>query len=197
MSFFDKKRILKNILPQLVSESEDTAPQVLSGRNQRNLTEEEWFIAETSGAPARPTTPLQKEWVDYNTLAGSFKGENPLNFWAKNAKQFPILARVARRILCAPPTSSQVERLFSASGRVCTFDRSRLKPMNVDILTSLYMWYSLDLLDKSTTALQGTAQARSFASHHIDETDDNPAEVLMPVILNDDDENDECDDEHL
>ena len=29
---------------------------------------------------------LQQEWVDYNTLANSSKGENPLRFWSKYAK---------------------------------------------------------------------------------------------------------------
>ena len=95
-------------------------------------------------------------------LANSSKGENALKFWSNHAKQLPIIARIALRILCVPVTSSQVERLFSASGRICTFDRARLKPANVDILTSLHVWYSIDLLDKTTAAKQRTAKGHRF-----------------------------------
>ena len=111
-----------------------------------------------------------------------------MKFWAKQAKQLPILARVARRILCVPVTSSQVERLFSASGRICTFDRARLKPMNVDVLTSLHVWYSLDLLDKSTAAKERTAKAHRFAAFHIDARDDDPVGVVKPGFANDEDD---------
>lgn len=99
MSFADKRRILEDILPSLVSKDEDTEPPVLSGRNQRNLSEEERFIAEKTGAQVRGSTPLQREWVVYNRLATSFKGENPLKFWSMHSKELPILARIARRIL--------------------------------------------------------------------------------------------------
>ena len=169
-----KRRVLEDILSGLVSEKEDTEPPVISGRNQRNLSEEERFIAEKAGAQARGSTLLQKEWVDYNALANSSRGESALTFWSKHAKQFPIIARIARRILFVPVTSSQVERFFSASGRICTFDRARLKPANVDILTSLHVWYSIDLLDKTTAAKQRTAKGHRFAAFHIDEMDDNP-----------------------
>ncbi len=188
MAFADKRRILEDILPSLVSKDEDTEPPVLSGRNQRNLSEEERFIAEKTGAQVRGSTPLQREWVVYNRLATSFKGENPLKFWSMHSKDLPILARIARRILCVPVTSSQVERLFSASGRICTFDRARLKPMNVDILTSLHVWYTLDLLDKTTTAKQHTAKGHRFASFYIDEMDDHIVEAVIPGISDDDDD---------
>ena len=65
---------------------------------------------------------------------------DPLDFWTKNQLQFPILALVARRVLAVPATSASTERLFSASGRVCTFDRAGLKPENFDILSTLYVW---------------------------------------------------------
>ena len=192
--FADKRRILEDILPGLVSQKEDTEPTILSGRNLRNLSDEERFIAEKIGAQVRGSTPLHREWVDYNALANSSKGENPMDFWSTHAKHLPILAKVARRILCVPVTSSQVERLFSASGRICTFDRSRLKPANVDILTSLHVWYSLDLLDKTTAAKQRTAKANRFASFHIDAmNDDDAIEVVRAGFVNDED--DEGDDE--
>jgi hypothetical protein len=197
MPFSDKRRILEDVLPSLVSEDGDTEPPVLSTRNQRNLSEEERFIAEKSGAHVRGSTPLQREWVVYNSLATSFIGENPLTFWSTHSKDLPILARIARCILCVPVTPSQVERLFSASGRICTFDRARLKPINFDILTSLHVWYTLDLLDKTTTAKQRTAKALRFASFQIDSIDDHPVEEVKPGLSDyeDDEGTEEWEDE--
>ena len=52
---------------------------------------------------------------------------------------FRILAAVARQILGVSATISFSERLFSVSGTVCTFNRGRLKPANIDIVTTLYV----------------------------------------------------------
>jgi hypothetical protein len=43
-------------------------------------------------------------------------------------------------VLAVPATSASTEQLLSASGRVCTFDRARLKPANVDMLTTIHVW---------------------------------------------------------
>jgi hypothetical protein len=71
-----------------------------------------------------------REYVDIDTM----------EFWSKNQTQFPILAPVARHVLASPATSASMEHLFSAGGRVCTFDRASLTPANVDILTSIHVW---------------------------------------------------------
>jgi hypothetical protein len=42
--------------------------------------------------------------------------------------------------MAAPATSAPIERLFSVSRRVCTFDHVRLKPASVDTLTTLHVW---------------------------------------------------------
>ena len=56
------------------------------------------------------------------------------------------------------------------------------------------MWYSLDLLDKTTAAKQRTAKANRFASFHIDAvSDDDVAEVVRSGFASDED--DEGDDE--
>ena len=56
-------------------------------------------------------------------------------------------------------------------------------PMNVDILTSQHVWYTLDLLDKTTIAKQRKAKGRRFASFHVDAIDDHPVEAVKPGIL--------------
>ena len=65
--------------------------------------------------------------------------------------------------------------------------------MNVDILTSLHVWYSVDSLDKTTAAKQRTAKGNRFASFHINALDEgSPFEVVNSGFVNDeDDEGDE------
>lgn len=55
------------------------------------------------------------------------------------------------------------------------------------------MWYSIELLDKTTAAKQCTAKGHRFAVFHIDATDDDPVGVVKPGFV--DDEDDEQGDE--
>ena len=41
---------------------------------------------------------------------------NPLDVWRNKAMEFPYLARVGRRVLAAPATQAQSERMFSTTG---------------------------------------------------------------------------------
>jgi len=49
-----------------------------------------------------------------------------LKYWKENEKKFPTLAKIAKDYLCIPTTSAPVERLFSKSGRILSWDRSRM-----------------------------------------------------------------------
>jgi hypothetical protein len=71
-----------------------------------------------------------------------------------------------------------------------------LKPANVDILTSLHVWYSIDFLDKTTAAKQRTAKGNRFASFHINAmNEDYPVEVLKPGFVNDEDDEQQWEDD--
>ena len=94
-------------------------------------------------------SPLVQECKSFIPHIVSSNGIDPLEFWTKSQAMFPILAPVARRVLAVPVTSASTERLFSASGRVCTFDRASLKPANVDILTTLHVWETFALEEDS------------------------------------------------
>ena len=52
--------------------------------------------------------------------------ETPLGYWRKKRERFPDLAKVARRYLSAPCTSTDSERLFSAAAHVLNDKRNRL-----------------------------------------------------------------------
>lgn len=53
---------------------------------------------------------------------------NPLVFWRKMHSSYPILSKVAARILAVPASSAAVERQFSLTGNIITQKRARLCP---------------------------------------------------------------------
>ena len=62
------------------------------------------------------------------------RGSDPLEYWKENATQFPSLAAVATRYLCAPCSSVDSERLFSAVANVLDENRNRLSADRVEML---------------------------------------------------------------
>ena len=54
--------------------------------------------------------------------------EDIMQWWGANARTFPKLARVARKIFCIPASSTSSERTFSSAGRVVTDRRTNLEP---------------------------------------------------------------------
>jgi hypothetical protein len=61
--------------------------------------------------------------------------------------------------------------------------------MNVDILTSLHVWYTLDLLDDTTSAKQPTAKGHRIVFFHINAIDAHPVEeAVKPGLSGDEDD---------
>ncbi|KAE8225186.1 hypothetical protein CF319_g2029 [Tilletia indica] len=70
-------------------------------------------------------------------LVGGFPfrtGETILGWWRDNAKNLPVLAEVARRVLASAGSTAEVERVFSAAGRICTPRRRRIAPETIQQL---------------------------------------------------------------
>ncbi|XP_048020934.1 E3 SUMO-protein ligase ZBED1-like [Megalobrama amblycephala] len=63
--------------------------------------------------------------------------DNPLIWWWENEKEYPLLARMAKRYLCVPGTSVTSERVFSTAGDIITAKRSCLTPGHVNELLFL------------------------------------------------------------
>ena len=62
----------------------------------------------------------------------------PLRWWKTNESRFPMLAKVAKKVLAIPATSTPKERLFSTAGLICTKKRARLSAKHVDMLVFLH-----------------------------------------------------------
>ena len=77
--------------------------------------------------------------------------------------------------------------MFSAGGRVCTFDRASMKPRNVDILTTLHVW-ERSALEEDRRTLQRIAANEKFCCLKVD---DLFSVILVPGRLDDYDDDEE------
>jgi hypothetical protein len=86
-----------------------------------------------------PATPLKIELDSYFKLPPLPKAKmDVLEWWKVQEPAFPLLADIARKFLCVPASSSPSERLFSASGNICTRLRSSLDPTNLELLVYVH-----------------------------------------------------------
>lgn len=76
----------------------------------------------------------REELAQYKALRVPAKYCSPLTFWQENAKEYPLMSEVARRVLCISASSAQSERDFSSVGRTITDARSRLSPGKVEAM---------------------------------------------------------------
>ncbi|CAF1448733.1 unnamed protein product, partial [Didymodactylos carnosus] len=81
--------------------------------------------------PASSKTELDLYLCDETKIE---KETNILNYWKLNETQYPILAQLAKQILCIPATSTAIERLFPYSGNTITNRRTRLETGRVNHL---------------------------------------------------------------
>lgn len=86
-------------------------------------------------APTEPKQPISEElerYLRFPTIQDS--NTDILKFWGSNQCQFPLLAQLAREVLCIPASSCSSERLFSATGRIITPSRCNLAPERTEDL---------------------------------------------------------------
>jgi len=78
-----------------------------------------------------PVTPLKIKLDTYFKIPALPHAKlDVLAWWKVQEPVLPLLADIARKYLCIPALSAPSERLFSASGNVCTKLRSSLDPTN-------------------------------------------------------------------
>lgn len=83
---------------------------------------------------------------------------NPLVWWKAHEMTYPLLATLARRILCVPATSAPSERVFSTAGCVVNKKRASLDSWNVANCVFLHdTWPVIDAIQKKSKMSQDIA----------------------------------------
>ena len=95
-----------------------------------------WIKLKTVAAPSIMTT-LEAELQEYEHLAGIEDGKETLQWWSVHQGQFPQLSHFAREYLALQASSAAVERLFSASGAVCSVRRGSLSAETLEMICFL------------------------------------------------------------
>jgi hypothetical protein len=90
--------------------------------------------------------PLEDDAIQNKKLSFERMKIDPLKIWAALEPQLPDMARLARKLLCIPATSTDCERLFSLTGRLVTKTRNRLHGETTEALALLQEWLRLDFL---------------------------------------------------
>ncbi|XP_021003179.1 E3 SUMO-protein ligase ZBED1 isoform X1 [Parasteatoda tepidariorum] len=91
-------------------------------------------------APSRTDDMINNEIKNYLEEPLLDRKKDPFVWWKTQGQaQFPILAKVARQILCVPATSIPPERVFLKKGRTFSERRRLIKPKYVDQFMFLNM----------------------------------------------------------
>ena len=97
------------------------------------LEESSTAVAGPSEQEIHPGALIQLE--SYLSEAPLGRKNNPFHYWRDNQARLPTLAATAAKFLCAPCTSVESERLFSAVSLIIDEYRSRLTPEHVEMIT--------------------------------------------------------------
>lgn len=137
--------------------------------------------------------PLIEEWDSYKKLVSTLSPleRDPMTFWTKYNKEMPILCRMVRRIFPARACSTDVERLFSLTGRICSPLRNRLLPSMVNILACMNIWLREKFEYFNRTAQRySQANVSKFVAINVN------LELINPNCEWDVEDSDESDDEN-
>ena len=79
---------------------------------------------------------LMNEFATYENLP-IYIGQDILGWWKTHSEMLPDLSKLAQLYLAIPATSTQSERVFSASVRVSSSSRTSLEPGKVEGLVNV------------------------------------------------------------
>ncbi|KZT31220.1 hATC-domain-containing protein [Sistotremastrum suecicum HHB10207 ss-3] len=104
----------------------------------RELDEFEQLL-ESRFADDEPTVEEEDDEIKTYLREGRAKKVNPLEWWKKNKKEFPRLARMARDFLAIPGSSVSVERSFSIGRDLVSLRRASLSESTIrEMMTTSY-----------------------------------------------------------
>ena len=91
--------------------------------------EEKSFIKDKSA--------IEVELSRYTESQRCERKTDPLAWWKQNERNYPSVARMAKKYLSIPATSVPSERLFSKAGEIVSSRRASIKSKNVDMILFL------------------------------------------------------------
>jgi hypothetical protein len=83
-------------------------------------------------------TISQNEFDRYIDTPPPAKKIKTLEYWKNHDSDFPRLKHMIRDTLAVPATGAGVERMFSKSGKIATWDRAQLNSITITDITMLY-----------------------------------------------------------
>ena len=115
----------------------------------------QWFPVKSQQPfqQASGTTPIieviNAEVKLYLSLDAAAQDSDPCLWWRSKIDQLPMLSRITRKMLSAPPSSVESERTFSVGANTYSKKRARLRPENGEMLIGLsqnlkYLNFNLD-----------------------------------------------------
>ncbi|CAF1445059.1 unnamed protein product, partial [Didymodactylos carnosus] len=112
-------------------DDEDESDRDTTLRSSSHALEIELYINQGSDKSTKATDGVEEE--EYN----------PLSFWGKMHSTYPVLSKVATRVLAVPAASAAVEREYSHPGNIITQKRSKLSPdaVNEIVFNNSYKKY--------------------------------------------------------
>lgn len=78
--------------------------------------------------------PIRSELQRYELCDSCKPGDDHLEWWSRHAKEFPLLAELARDTFCMQITSCNSERVFSLGGRVVSKLRTGLSMTRTEMI---------------------------------------------------------------
>ncbi|CAD6928103.1 unnamed protein product, partial [Tilletia controversa] len=140
------RSLIEDEVAQYVSRTKEPAHAILASPSPKK---DKWKRAPVAGMEAH-VIPKNSDVEAYfggrypwqGTALGPDADEDViLGWWRDNEKNLPILSKVARKYLCAPASTSAVERVFSRAGRYV----SNRRPLGPTTLRHLVISNSLIL----------------------------------------------------
>jgi hypothetical protein len=161
-------------------------PTAAAAAPTAEMDAEDQFFAELGGAKLSTTVSIHEELKVFLNLMQQTNISDPLAFWSAHHTSLPIVFRIARRVVPARSSSTDVERLFSLTGRICSPTRSSLKPAMVNKLACMNLWLREELdYDKSNRKAGSKAASSRFVTLSA-----NLVLVAPTIPQGDDDESD-------
>ena len=87
----------------------------------------------------RSSKRRRNDFDRYIEIPNDHRIDDSLSWWREHQEDYPHLAKMARDVLAVPASGCTIERVFSISGRLCTWQRNNFHPDTIS-LTMLYKY---------------------------------------------------------